>query len=45
MEVWSQPGQVIHVAAQIATLRDVSLEDVLEANRKNIEEVYGIAMY
>ena len=41
---FSQPGQVIHVAAQIATLRDVSLEEVLEANRKNIEEVYGIAM-
>ena len=41
---FSQPGQVIHVAAQIATLRNVSLEEVLEANRKNIEEVYGIAM-
>ena len=27
------------MAAQIATLRDISLEDVLEAKRKNIEEV------
>ena len=41
---FSQPGQVVHVAAQIATLRGVSLEDVLMANRRNIEEVYGIAM-
>ena len=41
---FSQPGQVIHVAAQIAALRGVSLEDVLDANRRNIEEVYGIPM-
>ena len=41
---FSQPGQVIHVAAQIATFRGISLEDVLKANRRNIEEVYGIAM-
>ena len=41
---FSQPGQVIHVAAQIAALRGVTLEKVLDANRRNIEEVYGIAM-
>ena len=41
---FSQPGQVIHVAAQIAALRGVSLEEVLDANRRNIEDVYGIAM-
>ena len=40
---FSQPGQVIHVAAQIAALRGVSLVEVLDANRRNIEEVYGIA--
>ena len=41
---FSQPGQVIHVAAQIAALRGASLEEVLDANRRNIEDVYGIAM-
>ena len=41
---FSQPGQVIHVAAQIASLRCATLEEVLDANRRNIEEVYGIAM-
>jgi len=41
---FSQPGQVIHVAAQIAALRGVALEEVLDANRRNIEEIYGIAM-
>ena len=41
---FSQPGQVIHVAAQVAALRGVSLVEVLDANRRNIEEVYGIAM-
>ena len=41
---FSQPGHVIHVAAQIAALRNVALEEVLGANRRNIEEVYGIAM-
>ena len=41
---FSQPGQIIHVAAQIAALRDFTLEKELAANRRNIEEVYGIAM-
>ena len=41
---FSQPGQVIHVAPQIASLRGATLEEVLDANRRNIEEVYGIAM-
>ena len=41
---FSQPGQVIHVAAQIAALRGASLEEVLGVNRRNIEEIYGIAM-
>ena len=41
---FSQPGQVIHVAAQIAALRGVSVEEVLDANKRNIEEVYGIPM-
>ena len=41
---FSQPGQIIHVAAQIAALRGVTLEKVLAANRRNIEDIYGIAM-
>ena len=36
------PGHVVHVAAQIAALRDLPLHEVLRANRRNIAEVYGI---
>ena len=36
------PGHVVHVAAQIAALRDLTLHEVLRANRRNIAEVYGI---
>ena len=36
------PGHVVHVAAQIAALRDLPLHEVLRANRRNIAKVYGI---
>ena len=41
---FSQPGHIVHVAAQVAALRNISIDEVLEANKKNIAEVYGIAM-
>ncbi|XP_013787459.1 uncharacterized protein LOC106471410 [Limulus polyphemus] len=41
--MWSHPGLVIHVAAQIAELRPTtSLNDVLEIVRKNTRRIYGI---
>jgi len=39
---FSQPGHVVHVAAQVAALRKISLLEVLRANMRNIKEVYGI---
>ena len=39
---FSQPGHVLHVAAQVAVLRGVGVGEVLLANRKNIQEVYRI---
>jgi len=41
---FSQPGHVVHAAAQVAALRGISLSEVLSANMKNIQEVYGIKM-
>ena len=40
----SHPGLVIHVAAQIAQLKNIPIRDVIEANRKNVLEVYGITV-
>jgi len=37
---FSQPGHVVHVAAQVAALRRISLAEVLAANRKNIKDIY-----
>jgi len=39
----SHPGFVIHTAAQIAHLKKVPIRDVIEANRRNVLEIYGIA--
>jgi len=39
----SHPGFVIHTAAQIAHLKEVPIRDVIEANRRNVLEIYGIA--
>ena len=38
----TNPGHVIHTAAQIAALKNITIDKVLKANRKNIEEVYKI---
>merc|ERR550519_2080296 len=38
----SHPGHVIHAAAQVAQLRDISLDTVLAANRKNVSKLYKI---
>merc|ERR1719334_344454 len=36
------PGNVFHTACQISALREIAIEEILEANRRNIEEVYSI---
>lgn len=38
----AHPGMVIHVAAQLANLRRITLDEVLEAVRQNTQRVYGI---
>ena len=38
----SHPGDVVHVAAQVAAIRQDTLENVLAANRKNIAPLYRI---
>ena len=38
----SHPGFVIHAAAQIAQLKNISIKDVIEANKKSVQEIYGI---
>ena len=38
----SHPGHVVHAAAQVAQLRDISLDTVLAANRKNVARLYKI---
>jgi hypothetical protein len=38
----SLPGHVIHVAAQIATLRDIPLSKVLEVTTRNAKEMYRL---
>ena len=39
---FSQPGHVLHVAAMVAALKKLPLEEVLAANRRNVTEIYGI---
>ncbi|GFT00075.1 putative deoxyribonuclease TATDN2 [Nephila pilipes] len=39
---WSHPGMAIHVAAQIAALKDISVKKVLRATRKNTKFVYNV---
>jgi TatD DNase family protein len=38
----SVPGMVFHTAAQIASLRNSSIDVVLSSNRSNIEKLYGV---
>eukprot|EP00092_Neocalanus_flemingeri_P001719 GFUD01001836.1.p1 GENE.GFUD01001836.1~~GFUD01001836.1.p1 ORF type:complete len:451 (+),score=137.54 GFUD01001836.1:156-1508(+) len=39
---FSQPGHVLHVAAKVAALKELALEDVLAANWRNVTDIYGI---
>jgi len=39
---FSQPGHVLHVAAKVAELKGLALEEILTANMRNVTEVYGI---
>merc|ERR1712126_691757 len=36
------PGNIFHTAAQIAVLRSISIDLVLEASRSNVYKIYGI---
>lgn len=38
----ANPGMVFHVAAQISKIRGISIDEVLFANRRNIEICYGV---
>jgi hypothetical protein len=38
---FSHPGFVIHTAAQVANLKGVPVEEVIEANRRNLCQVYS----
>ena len=38
----SHPGFVSFVAKEIASLKNVSVEEVILANRRNVQEIYGI---
>ncbi|GFX47232.1 putative deoxyribonuclease TATDN2 [Trichonephila clavipes] len=39
---WSHPGMAIHVAEQIAALKNVPVKNVLQATRKNTRFVYNV---
>jgi hypothetical protein len=36
------PGDVVHVAAQVAALRNLPLLEVLEANLSSVHQIYGV---
>ena len=36
------PSHVVHVAAQVASIKQVQLREVLEQNLKSIEDIYMI---
>lgn len=40
----ANPGMVFHTAAQIAKIRNISVDEVISANRKNIETCYNITI-
>ena len=40
----SQPGRLIHVAAKVAQLKNVSVREVLAANWRSVTEIYGIIL-
>ncbi|XP_037786286.1 putative deoxyribonuclease TATDN2 [Penaeus monodon] len=39
---WSHPGMAIHVAAQVASLREKSVQEILAFTRQNTKKVYGV---
>ncbi|GFR13480.1 putative deoxyribonuclease TATDN2 [Trichonephila clavata] len=39
---WSHPGMAIHVAEQIAALKNIPVKNVLQATRKNTRFVYNV---
>lgn len=39
---WSNPGMAIHVAAQIAAIKNIRIDQVLYWTRRNTNNVYGI---
>ncbi|GBN23693.1 Putative deoxyribonuclease TATDN2 [Araneus ventricosus] len=39
---WSHPGLAIHVAAQIAALKSIPIEEVFQSTRNNTKRVYNI---
>jgi len=41
---FSQPGHLVHVAAKVAELKKIPVQEVLAANRRNVTEIYGIKL-
>ena len=39
---WSHPPMAIYVAKEIANVRGITIEEVLEATRRNTKEIYGV---
>lgn len=39
---WSHPGMAIHTAAEIAELREETIDEVIAASRRNTKVMYGI---
>lgn len=39
------PGDVAHVAARVAAIKGVTMEEVLESNLKSVEVVYGLKIH
>lgn len=38
----SHPGQVLHVAAQVAEIKGLSVDEILRCARQNVTTIYGI---
>ena len=41
-KMFSLPIHVANVAAQVAAVRKVAIEEVLAASRRNVQKVYGV---
>ena len=41
----SQPGHLIRVATKVAQLKNISVQDVLASNWRNVTEIYGIVFH